>query len=91
MGIIGTDEKERTYLAEQIRSAAAEMRGYALISIHCAGSGHSGGTLSAMDALAALYLRVLKHKPGEPDWAGRDRLFFSAGHKAPAWYAPLGW
>ncbi|MCL6088647.1 MAG: transketolase [Candidatus Marsarchaeota archaeon] len=91
MGIIGTDGKEKAFSSAQIKQAAAEMRGYALISIHCAGSGHSGGTLSAMDALAALYLRVMKHKPSEPDWAGRDRLFFSAGHKAPAWYAPLGW
>ncbi|VVB56967.1 1-deoxy-D-xylulose-5-phosphate synthase [uncultured archaeon] len=91
MGIIGADGREKDYTPQQIQSAANEMRGYALISIHCAGSGHSGGSLSAMDLLSCLYLRVMKHKPSEPTWEDRDRLFFSAGHKAPAWYAPLGW
>ena len=91
MGIIGSDGKEKAYSADEIRKAANEMRGYALIALHCAGSGHTGGTLSALDAVAALYLRVMKHKPSDPDWDGRDRLFFSAGHKAPAWYIPLGY
>lgn len=67
------------------------MRGYSLIALHCAGSGHTGGTLSAMDIVSVLYLRTMKHKPAEPEWGGRDRLFFSAGHKAPAWYVPLGY
>ncbi len=91
MGIINAQGQEKSYTPEEIRSAAAQMRGYSLISIHCAGSGHSGGVLSCMDILAALYLRVMNHKPGDPGWDGRDRLFFSAGHKAPAWYVPLGW
>jgi len=67
------------------------MRGYMLISIHCAGSGHTGGSLSSADIVASLYLRVMRHKPSDPQWDGRDRLFFSAGHKAPAWYVPLGY
>ncbi|PIN82920.1 transketolase, partial [Candidatus Micrarchaeota archaeon CG11_big_fil_rev_8_21_14_0_20_47_5] len=33
----------------------------------------------------------MKHKPHEPLWDGRDRIFFSAGHKAPAWYTALGY
>ncbi|MCX8174801.1 MAG: transketolase [Candidatus Micrarchaeota archaeon] len=91
MGIIDRSGQEKNYSAEQIRKAAAEMRGYALISLCCAGSGHSGGTLSCMDIVACLYLRVMRHKPSEPGWEGRDRLFFSGGHKAPAWYVALGY
>ena len=91
MGIFDANGNERIYSAPEIAKAAAEMRGYALIALHCAGSGHSGGTLSALDAVSVLYLRTMHHKPSDPNWRARDRLFFSAGHKAPAWYIPLGY
>ena len=83
MGMIDKNGMEKQYSVEEIMKAAAEMRGYALIALHCAGSGHTGGTLSAMDAVATLYLKEMKHMPTDPQWKGRDRLFFSAGHKAP--------
>ncbi|MCX6773039.1 MAG: transketolase [Candidatus Micrarchaeota archaeon] len=91
MGIIGNDGQGKKYSVEDIKKSANEMRGYSLISLHCAGSGHSGGTLSAMDIVSVLYLRTMKHKPHEPEWPGRDRLMFSGGHKTPAWYTPLGY
>src|SRR5215472_4837710 len=75
---------------EQLRAAAAEMRAVNVIDIFAAGSGHPGGTLSIMDLAAALYLRVLNHDPKNPDWPERDRVFWSAGHKAPALYVALG-
>jgi transketolase len=75
---------------EELRQAAAEMRAMDLIDIFAAGSGHPGGTLSIMDVAAALYLRVLNHDPSDPAWPGRDRVFWSAGHKAPALYIALG-
>ncbi len=75
---------------EELRQVAAEMRAINLIDIFAAGSGHPGGTLSIMDVAAALYLRVLNHDPKDPGWPGRDRVFWSAGHKAPALYVALG-
>ena len=75
---------------EELRQAAAEMRAMDLVDIFAAGSGHPGGTLSIMDIAAALYLRVLNHDPHDPAWPGRDRVFWSAGHKAPALYIALG-
>ena len=42
-----------------------------------------------MDIAAALYLKVARHAPADPDWADRDRIVWSAGHKAPALYAAL--
>ncbi len=77
------------YSVEQLKKTAALMRGYILTGLCCAGSGHSGGTLSMMDITAALYLRVAKHDPRNPSWADRDRIFWSGGHKAPALYAGL--
>jgi transketolase len=91
MGIIDDSGNEKSFPAGEIAKAASEMRGYMLISLHCAGSGHSGGSLSCADIVATLYLRAMRHKPTDPEWGGRDRLFFSAGHKAPAWYVPLGY
>lgn len=91
MGIIDKSGNEKNHSADEIAKAAAEMRGYMLISIQCAGSGHTGGSLSCADIVATLYLNTMHHKPSEPNWDGRDRLFFSAGHKAPAWYVPLGY
>jgi len=75
---------------DEIRFAAAEMRAINLTAIFAAGSGHPGGTLSIMDIAAALYLRVLNHDPSQPNWPDRDRVFWSAGHKAPALYVALG-
>jgi len=75
---------------DELREAAAEMRAINLIDIFAAGSGHPGGTLSIMDVVAALYLRVLNHDPQNPAWPERDRVFWSTGHKAPALYVALG-
>ncbi len=66
------------------------MRGYDLVALCAAGSGHSGGTLSMMEIVAALYLKVARHDPDNPDWSGRDRIIWSGGHKAPALYLGLG-
>ncbi len=74
----------------ELKSAAAEMRAMDLISIFAAGSGHPGGTLSVMDIAAALYLNALNHDLANPTWPDRDRVFWSAGHKAPALYVALG-
>ena len=75
---------------DQLKVAAAEMRAMNLVSIFAAGSGHPGGTLSIMDIAAALYLNVLNQDPADPNWPLRDRVFWSAGHKAPALYVALG-
>lgn len=33
---------------------------------------------------------MLRHRPQEPEWPERDRVFWSGGHKAPALYVALG-
>jgi transketolase len=75
---------------DQLKAAAREMRAMDIVSIFAAGSGHPGGTLSVMDLAAALYLNELNHDPSNPNWPDRDRVFWSAGHKAPALYVALG-
>src|ERR1035437_4479903 len=79
----------RQYSIEELKDAANLMRGYDLVALHAAGSGHAGGTLSIMDITAALYLKIANHDPQNPNWAGRDRIVWSTGHKAPSLYLGL--
>lgn len=80
----------KKYSPVQLAQKANFMRAMDLIALNCAGSGHSGGSLSIMDITAALYLSVANHNPKNPNWDGRDRIVWSAGHKAPALYMGLG-
>ncbi|MEU6810476.1 transketolase [Streptomyces sp. NPDC046831] len=50
---------------------------------------HIGGALSAADILTALYFDVLRIRPEEPDWPGRDYFVLSKGHAAAGLYAVL--
>ena len=79
----------RQYSIEELKDAANLMRGYDLVALNAAGSGHAGGTLSIMDITAALYLKIANHDPQHPDWPDRDRIIWSTGHKAPSLYLGL--
>jgi transketolase len=68
--------------AEQIREDIINM----LVE---AGSGHSAGPLGMADVFTALYFEVLNHRPKQPDWPERDRLFLSNGHIVPVRYAAM--
>ena len=80
----------KDYTIEQLIEKAREIRARNMISLFAANSGHSGGTLSSIDFATALYLKHLRHDPARPDWEERDRVFWSTGHKAPAFYQVLG-
>lgn len=54
-----------------------------------AGSGHPGGSLSAVEILTCLFFKIMKHNPKDPAWPDRDRFVLSKGHAAPALYAVL--
>jgi transketolase len=51
--------------------------------------GHVGGPLSAAEVLAALYGRILRIRPHEPDWPERDRFILSKGHSSLGQYAAM--
>ncbi len=85
-----TGKIRKNYGIEELAEAAKLMRGYNMISLCAAGSGHAGGTMSIMDITAALYLHVAAHDPKDPSWDGRDRIIWSSGHKAPSLYLSLG-
>lgn len=51
--------------------------------------GHIGSSMSLVEILRVLYDDVLRFRPFEPDWPGRDRMILSKGHGCLALYAIL--
>ncbi|MGO8701715.1 MAG: transketolase [Limisphaerales bacterium] len=74
---------------EQLEGKARRLRAHIIRMISTAGSGHCGGSLSAIDILTYLYFHELRIRPEEPLWSDRDRFLLSKGHCAPALYAVL--
>jgi transketolase len=74
---------------EDLKTVARRLRRHIITMTGQAGSGHPGGSLSAVEIVTALYWKVLRHKPDDPQWADRDRFILSKGHAAPLLYAAL--
>jgi transketolase len=72
-----------------IKLAAANIRKMALEAIHSAKAGHPGGSLSAADILAYLYMSEMNIDPKNPKDPNRDRFVLSKGHAAPGLYGAL--
>lgn len=75
-------KKELEKLALDIRIATIEC-------IRSRGFGHIGGSLSVVEALAALYGGVMRVNPQNPKDPCRDKLVCSKGHAGPAVYGTL--
>ena len=75
---------------KKLQSIATEIRVNILKMLAKAGSGHSGGSLSAVEILTALYFSKMRHDPKNPYWEDRDKFVLSKGHGAPVLYAVLG-
>ena len=73
----------------EMEAIAKRLRRHIITMLGKAGSGHPGGSLSAVEILTALYFKVLRHKPRDPRWPDRDRFILSKGHAAPVLYATL--
>jgi transketolase len=73
----------------ELDAKAKTLRRHVIRMTHAAGSGHPGGSLSSADIMAALFFRVMAHRPGEPEWPERDHFILSKGHVAPVYYAAL--
>lgn len=74
---------------DQLKELCRLMRIDIIKMLHKAGSGHPGGSLSAVEMIVALYFHHLRHNPKEPLWQDRDRFVLSKGHAVPVQYAAL--
>lgn len=74
---------------DQLEDIAKQVRRDTLVMLNRAGSGHTGGSLSSVEILTALFFSKMKHRHDDPSWDQRDRFVLSKGHAAPAFYAVL--
>jgi transketolase len=74
---------------KELERVAVKIRRNILRMLKGGRSGHIGGALSCVDILTALYFKVMRVDPLNPDWAERDRFVLSAGHKCLALYGTL--
>jgi transketolase len=81
--------KQKSYSVEDIQKKANQIRMDIIKMLEHAGSGHSAGPLGLADIFAALYFKILKHNPENPDWEERDILVLSNGHCVPVRYATM--
>jgi transketolase len=75
---------------DSLKATAKELRLDILEMTRLARSGHPSSSFSAVEIVTALYFGgVLRHRPDDPWWPGRDRFIMSKGHAAPLLYAAL--
>jgi transketolase len=86
---VSADATEAFLSSAQLSKLARRLRRHIVTMIAQAGSGHSGGSLSATELVTTLYFRVMHHDPKNPKWEERDRFILSKGHAAPLLYAAL--
>jgi len=68
---------------------ANAIRALAIDAVQQANSGHPGAPMGMADMAVALWGRHLRHNPGNPQWANRDRFVLSNGHASMMLYAVL--
>ena len=73
----------------ELKKIAVKVRQNVLRMIRAGRAGHVGGALSSADILTALYFKIMRIDPQNPNWPERDRFILSAGHKCLALYGTL--
>src|SRR5580704_22819 len=65
------------------------LRRLAVRTLHGGERGHVGSSMSLIEIMRVLYDDVLRYRPAEPKWSGRDRMILSKGHGCIAQYVML--
>jgi transketolase len=68
---------------------ANAIRALAMDAVEQAKSGHPGMPMGMAEISVALWKRHLRHNPGNPSWANRDRFVLSNGHGSMLLYSLL--
>ncbi len=71
------------------RELANAIRALAMDAVQAANSGHPGMPMGMADIAQVLWNDYLKHNPGNPGWADRDRFVVSNGHGSMLLYSVL--
>jgi transketolase len=73
----------------ELQALAKNIRRDIIQMITAAGSGHPGGSLSAVEMVVQLYFDFMRLDPKNPKWADRDRFILSKGHACPVLYSAM--
>ncbi len=71
------------------RDLANAIRALSMDAVQAANSGHPGAPMGMADIAEVLWRDYLKHNPGNPGWADRDRFVLSNGHGSMLLYSLL--
>src|SRR5580658_4604082 len=71
------------------RELANAIRALSMDAVQRANSGHPGMPMGMADIAQALWGEFLRHNPGNPRWADRDRFVLSNGHGSMLLYSLL--
>lgn len=74
---------------KKLKGIAKDVRIEIIKMLACAGSGHTGGSLSMVELLTGLYFYKFRCDPEKPLCQTRDIFILSKGHGCPALYAVL--
>lgn len=72
-----------------LEKISLKVRKKLLQNIVKAGGGHTGGSMSSVDILVALYFQVMNIDPADPEMMDRDRFIMSKGHSVESYHAVL--
>jgi transketolase len=75
--------------ADLDRLTITTIRTLSIDGVQKANSGHPGAPMGLAPVAYALYGRVMRHDPSEPEWMDRDRFVLSAGHASMLLYSTL--
>jgi len=76
-------------LKRDLQAKAVQVRKLILQAVKKAGAGHVGGPMSMVEIALAMYFKILRIDPKNPQWPDRDRYVLSKGHSCIALYAVL--
>ncbi|WP_028109232.1 transketolase [Ferrimonas futtsuensis] len=71
------------------KELANAIRALSMDAVQKANSGHPGAPMGMADIAEVLWRDFLKHNPGNPEWADRDRFILSNGHGSMLLYSLL--
>ena len=76
-------------LKQDLQRKAVQVRKLILQAVQKAGAGHVGGPMSMVEIALAMYFKILRIDPKNPNWPDRDRYVLSKGHSCIALYTVL--
>ena len=89
MSTHGSPDKLAQDEIQELKQICRYIRKMIVNTITDAGAGHTGGSLSEVEILVALYFRIMNIDPHKPNWPQRDRFILSKGHSSPGYYVTL--